>query len=171
MVSLDSRKRNKQHRIIVESSDDNSTTHFIELPNNPYIEPDYVNKNLDDIQLSKEEEMVRRRDPETFLYLMLLKKMKKNPQAKVTQEMKKEIISESKEDFGRLKPLIYRKPAREDKDAIFKPSGVVHEESFQFDEMKRRRAEYVNYCIKKIIAAIKDEQMDENEAKKSPLNI
>ena len=40
------------------------------------------------------------------------------------------VISESKEDFGRLKPLIYRKPAREDKDAIFKPSGVVHEESF-----------------------------------------
>ena len=48
---------------------------------------------------------------------------------------------------------------------------MIHEESFEFDEMKRRRSEYVNYCIKKIKAAIKDEAMDENEAKKSPLNV
>ena len=70
-----------------------------------------------------------------------------------------------------MKPLLYKKVERDDKDSIFKQSGVIHEESFEFDEMKRRRAEYVNYCIKKIKAAIKDEAMDENEAKKSPLNV
>ena len=37
--------------------------------------------------------------------------------------------------------------------------------------MKRRRTEYVNYCIKKIKAAIADEVMDEEEQKKSPLNV
>ena len=50
-------------------------------------------------------------------------------------------------------------------------AGVIHEESFQFDEMHRRRSEYVNYCINKIKAAIVDEEMDENDAKHSPLNV
>ena len=54
---------------------------------------------------------------------------------------------------------------------IFKHQGVIHEESFQFDEMHRRRSEYVNYCINKIKAAIVDEEMDENDAKHSPLNV
>lgn len=97
--------------------------------------------------------------------------MKQNPSANVTTKIKKEIISDKDADFGQLKPLVYRKKDRDDKDTIFRQSGVIHEESFEFDEMKRRRSEYVNYCIKKIKAAIKDEAMDENEAKKSPMNL
>ena len=97
--------------------------------------------------------------------------MKQNPSANVTTQIKKEIISDRDEDFGQLKPLVYKKAEKEDKNSIFKHQGVIHEESFQFDEMKRRRSEYVNYCIKKIKAAIKNEEMDENEAKKSPLNV
>lgn len=89
----------------------------------------------------------------------------------MTKEIRKEIISDRDEDFGQLRPLLYRKAEKEDKNAIFKQQGVIHEESFEFDEMKRRRSEYVNYCIKKIEAAIKDVAMDDNEAKKSPLNV
>ena len=168
-IQIESSKGNGQ-RIIIESSDD-STTHFIELPNNPYLEPSYLEDGMDKIEITPEEEMVRRTDPETFLYLILLKKMKQNPSANVTTKIKKEIISDKDEDFGQLKPLKYRKLDRDDKDTIFKQSGVIHEESFEFDEMGRRRAEYVNYCINKIKAAIKDEAMDESEAKKSPLNV
>ena len=51
--------------------------------------------NNKDLEVTKEEEIVRKNDPETFLYLMLLKKMKKNPQGNVTQDIKKEIISEN----------------------------------------------------------------------------
>ena len=104
---------------------------------------------------------------------MLLKKIPPNPNAKVTQRTKHEFWEdmEKQPDFGRLKPLVYEKIKRSGKDSEFKNNGVIHEESFEFDEMKRRRNEYVNYCIKKIICAIKDEPMPEKDAKKSPLNV
>jgi len=31
---------------------------------------------------------------------------------------------------------------------------VIQEESFQFDELKRRRKEFMNYCLKKIETSI-----------------
>ena len=102
---------------------------------------------------------------------MLLKKIPPNPNAKVTQRTKHEFWSDMDKEFGQLKPLNYQKVKRAGKDSFFKNSGVIHEESFEFDEMKRRRNEYVNYCIKKIVCAIKDEPMPEKDAKKSPLNV
>ena len=121
--------------------------------------------------ITKEEDRIRRTDPETFLYLMLLKKMPPNPNSKVTQMTRHEFWADMEKDSGHLRPLVYQKMKRADKDSYFKNSGVIHEESFEFDEMKRRRNEYVNYCIKKIVCAIKDEPMPEKDAKKSPLNV
>ena len=162
-------------RVIQESSASDGES-FIELPNNPYLHPSYVqqqNSFADQIYLTPDEERIRNTDPETFLYLMLLKKIPPNPNAKVTQRTKHEFWEdmEKQPDFGRLKPLVYEKIKRSGKDSEFKNNGVIHEESFKFDEMKRRRNEYVNYCIKKIICAIKDEPMPEKDAKKSPLNV
>jgi len=54
---------------------------------------------------------------------------------------------------------------------MFKQAGVIHEESFQFDLLQKKRNEYFNYCLKKIHAAIKDEPMEEKDEKKSPLNV
>ena len=102
---------------------------------------------------------------------MLLKKIPPNPNAKVTQRTKHEFWVDMEKDPSFLKPLIYEKMKRAGKDSEFKNNGVIHEESFEFDEMKRRRNEYVNYCIKKIVCAIKDEPMPEKDAKKSPLNV
>ena len=141
------------------------------MPNNPFLQANYLLDGTDKIEITPEEEIVRQTDPETFLYLVLLKKMKQNPNANVTSQIKKEIISDKDEDFGQLKPLLYKKAEKQDKGMIFKHQGVIHEESFQFDEMHRRRSEYVNYCINKIKAAIVDEEMDENDAKHSPLNV
>ena len=56
--------------------------------------------SVEKIQITPEEEIVRQTDPETFLYLILLKKMKQNPSANVTTQIKKEIISDRDEDFG-----------------------------------------------------------------------
>lgn len=86
-LSLDSAENRRVQKIMVESSEA-STTHFIELPNNPYMQPNYVDHNNKDLEITQEEEIVRKNDPETFLYLMLLKKMKKNPQANVTKDLK-----------------------------------------------------------------------------------
>ena len=60
---------------------------------------------------------------------------------------------------------------KRDKNTIFRNNGVIQEDSFEFDELKRRRSEYANYCINKITCAIKNQPMDEKEKKKSPLNI
>ena len=108
---------------------------------------------------------------------MLLKKIPPNPNAKVTQRTKHEFWTDMEKfniepyGFGQLKTMYYEKMKRAGKDSEFKNNGVIHEESFEFDEMKRRRNEYVNYCIKKIVCAIKDEPMPEKDAKKSPLNV
>ena len=108
---------------------------------------------------------------------MLLKKIPPNPNAKVTQRTKHEFWTDMEKfniepyGFGQLKSMYYEKLKRAGKDSEFKNNGVIHEESFEFDEMKRRRNEYVNYCIKKIVCAIKDEPMPEKDAKKSPLNV
>ena len=69
--------------------------------------------------------MIRRRDPESFLYLIIHKLMRNNPAANITQEIKKEFISEDRKDFGRLKPLIYRKAPKMDADSYFKNGGVI----------------------------------------------
>ena len=75
--------------------------------------------------------MIRRRDPETFLYLMLLKKMKQNPSANVTTETKHEMVSGQPGEVGELKSLIYTKAEKYDKNKeIFKAKGVIQEESF-----------------------------------------
>ena len=169
-LSLDSAENRRAQKIMVESSEA-STTHFIELPNNPYMQSNYVDHNNKDLEITQEEEIVRKNDPETFLYLMLLKKMKKNPQANVTKDLKQEIISEAKEDFGALKPLKYKKLEKPDQDNNFKQAGVIQEDSFQFDQLKRRRKEYMEYCLKKINAAIHDETMSPKDQNKSPLNV
>ena len=70
------------------------------MPNNPFLEASYLLDGVDKIEISPEEEIVRQTDPETFLYLILLKKMKQNPNANVTSVIKKEIISDKDEDFG-----------------------------------------------------------------------
>ena len=99
--------------MINETASDDSTTHFIELPDNPYLRPNFgSNSSQVEENLTEEEKMVRRTDPETFLYLYLLKKMKRNSNAKVLREIKKEILSEAQSDFGQLKPLLYRKLAK-----------------------------------------------------------
>ena len=168
------------HRVIRESSASDGES-FIELPNNPYLNPSYVQNTTssfgDHIYLTPDEERIRHTDPETFLYLMMLKKMPPNPNAKVTQKTKHEFWVDMEKymtdpaGYGQLKTLFYEKIKRAGKDSEFKNNGVIHEESFEFDEMKRRRNEYVNYCIKKIVCAIKDEPMPEKDAKKSPLNV
>ena len=81
VVSIESRRR--QDPLLVHESSDASTTHFIELPSNPYLRKpaDKLAKGKD---LASEDEILRRTDPETYLYLVLLKKMQKNPDAKVT---------------------------------------------------------------------------------------
>ena len=86
----------------MESSDDESTNRFIELPINPFLGLDQnsLYSSEEYIVITKEEEMIRHTDPETFLYLMLLKKMKQNPCANVTKETKHEFLSDEEEDFG-----------------------------------------------------------------------
>ena len=51
--------------------------------------------------------MIRHTDPETFLYLMLLKKMKRNPCANVTKETKHEFLSDEEEDYGAVRAMDY----------------------------------------------------------------
>ena len=70
------------------------------MPNNPFLQANYLLDGTDKIEITPEEEIVRQTDPETFLYLVLLKKMKQNPNANVTSQIKKEIISDKDEDFG-----------------------------------------------------------------------
>lgn len=53
-----------------------------------------------DVHITKEEELIRLRDPETFLYLMLLKKMKQNPSANVTTDTKHEVLSDQVGQVG-----------------------------------------------------------------------
>ena len=43
-----STNKNGNQRVIIESSDD-STTHFIELPNNPFLQPNYVEDSVEKI--------------------------------------------------------------------------------------------------------------------------
>ena len=155
---------------MIESSDD-SMSHFIELPNNPYLTSPYLEDGRQQIMITKQEDMIRRTDPESFFYLIIHKLMRNNPAANTTCEIKKEFISEDHKDFGRFRPLLYRKMPKISKDAFFKQAGVINQESFEFDEIKRRRNEYMNYCIKKIESGIRGETMDPKEAEKSPLNI
>ena len=159
-------------RLTAESSDGEYSTKFIELPTNPYLglDKNSLYSSEDFIVVTKEEEMIRHTDPETFLYLMLLKKMKKNPCANVTKETKHEFLSDEEEDYGQVRAMQYHQIKR-DKNTIFRNNGVIQEDSFEFDELKRRRSEYANYCINKITCAIKNQPMDEKEKKKSPLNI
>ena len=82
------------------------------------------------------------------------------------------MFSTEQKDFGKLKPLLYRKLKKLDvKEKNFKKDGIIHEESFQFDELKRKREEYFDYCLKKIHAAIFDKELADKDAKKSPLNV
>ena len=68
----------------------------------------------------------RVRDPETFFFLALLKQMQRNPNANVTKEIEKIMISESPKDYGDLKPLLYRKWNKYDHDkAWLKKSGLI----------------------------------------------
>ena len=39
-----------------------------------------------DQNLTEQERYLKKTDPETFLYMMILRKMRKNPEAKVTDE-------------------------------------------------------------------------------------
>ena len=54
----------------------------------------------------------------------------------MTKELEKIMFSEDPKDYGQLKPLIYRKLKKLDpKEAFFKKDGIIHSESFQFDEL------------------------------------
>ena len=77
---------------------------------------------------------VRYRDPETYMFLTLLKKMQSNPNANVIKVIEKIIISEAPKDFGKLKPMLYRRWKKHDHDKnYFRKTGVIEDDSFQFD--------------------------------------
>ena len=89
-------------RIAAESSDGDYDTNFIELPTNPFLGLDQnsLYSSEDFIVITKEEESKRYSDPETFLYLMLIKKMQRNPCANVIKETKREFLSDEKGNYG-----------------------------------------------------------------------
>ena len=98
--------------------------------------------------------------------------MKKNPNANVTKEIELIILSEAPGNYGELKPLLYRKWKKHDHDKnYFTKTGVIEDDSFQFDEQKRKRSEFMDYCLKKIDYKIRDEPMPAKDQLKSPLNI
>ena len=76
--------------------------------------------------------------------------------------------------MGRLKKIGYNKIDRRARPEMFNGQGVIGDgggESFETQDMKKRRNEFMNYCLKKIHSAIHDQPMEQKDEQKSPLNV
>ena len=129
-----------------------------------------------DENLTEQERYLKKKDPETFLYMMILRKMRKNPEAKVTERTKQHMVTIAEDPnqihnatVTKYKTLNYEKFNKTDADAdIFKTVGVI--KAAEEDEFSKRRAEFNDYCLKLIDAAIKEEPMSKTDAAKSPIH-
>ena len=108
--------------------------------------------------------------------MMILRKMRKNPEAKVVDKTKQHMVTITEDPnqihnatVTKYKTLNYSKFQKREKNSNTFNLGVIGDEEEE-NEFTRRRAEFSNYCLKLIDAAIKEEPMSKTDAAKSPIN-
>ena len=95
--------------------------------------------------------------------MMILRKMRKNPESKVVDKTKQHMVTITEDPnqihnatVTKYKTLNYSKFQKREKNAnTFNRCGVIGDEDAE-DEFSKRRAEFSNYCLKLIDAAIKE---------------
>ena len=100
---------------------------------------------FDDLSLTEDELKLKYEDPETFLYMMILKKMKKNPNAGIKRKIKREVLFANEKPRGDgkvnevMKPLKYQKRTRNELEMLNTASGLVAEEDDKYTQQLKRR--------------------------------
>ena len=117
-----------------------------------------------DERLNEQERYLKRKDPETFLYMMVLRLIGRNPDAKVTNSNYRCFATLDLDDDGntRFEGAVLGRHKRRPRDGEFiNKDGVVNRVGLlgvegEVDEFIQRRAEFGRYCQKLVDAAVKE---------------